>query len=376
MSQGKRGEGLRVFLARWLFSSLPGITAGGWLRLLRENRFRVEPAHWPRAALITLGSLFNSGYRLVEDLRHRRRLAGVEVKPPLFILGHWRSGTTHLHNLLALDRQLAFPNAYQVFFPHTFLTTERMNSKLYRGMLVRTRLIDNVKMGFRVPYEDEFALCTATNLSPYLAWVFPGRSDRYDRYLTLRDVPPGELARWKETLVWFLKKLTLKHGRPLVLKSPTHTCRIKLLLEMFPEARFVHIHRDPCTVFLSTRRMLEVAGPLMNLQRVDARGLDDHVIDRYRTMYDLFFEERGLIPAGRYHEMAFEDLERDPQDTLAALYRGLGLPGFDALRPALDRYLGSVKTYRKNVHPPLPPGLRERLAREWRRCFEEWGYPA
>ena len=80
------------------------------------------------------------------------------------------------------------------------------------------------------------------------------------------------------------------------------------------------------------------------------------------------------ISVGRYHEVRFEELERDPLGQVELPYEKLRLPGFAAMRPALEKYVGSLAGYRKNTLPDLAPGLRERVAREWRRSFEEWGY--
>ena len=93
----------------------------------------------------------------------------------------------------------------------------------------------------------------------------------YDRYLTFRGVPEREVDEWKQALVLFLKKLTWKYRKPLLLKSPPHTCRIKLLLGLFPEARFVHIHRDPFAVYQSMRHTLSRVLRITRLQG-DARG--------------------------------------------------------------------------------------------------------
>jgi hypothetical protein len=91
-------------------------------------------------------------------------------------------------------------------------------------------------------------------------------------------------------------------------------------------------------------------------------------------MYDAFFEERGLIPPGQYHEMGFEELERDPLGHMKTLYERLNLAGFEAVRPGLEKYLASVRDYEKNTYAPLPPKLRQRIATAWQRCFTEWGY--
>ena len=90
-------------------------------------------------------------------------------------------------------------------------------------------------------------------------------------------MPEAEVERWKAAFVRFLKKLTLEHDRPMLLKSPPHTGRIKLLLELFPDARFVHIRRNPYTVFQSTRHLNEVLTRSLQFQRPDPADLDEAV---------------------------------------------------------------------------------------------------
>lgn len=351
-----------------------GVTFGDWMALLRENRFAIDPPYWLRAAAITTQGLTNAVVRRHEEQVYIPQVREVAIPPPLLILGHWRSGTTHLHHLLATDRRLASPNVYQTSFPHTFLTTEARTAKLVGAMLPPTRPMDNVRQATDSPNEDEFATCTMTFRSPYVGWTFPRRAEHYDRYLTFRGVPEHEVGQWRDALVLFLKKLTWKYGRPLLLKSPPHTCRIRLLLGLFPEARFVHIHRNPLTVFQSTRHMLSRVLRITRLQRGSGADSEEGVIRRYREMYDAFFEERPLIPAGRYCEVGFEALEANPIGTVQGIYEALDLPDFRSTEPDLRSYVGSASEYKKNVFPEPAADQRGRVAVEWRRCFEEWGY--
>jgi hypothetical protein len=345
-----------------------------WWPLLRRHRPGVGLRHAPRVAVQTAVSLSNSALAGLERRRFGRRVEAARVHAPLFILGHYRSGTTHLHNLLALDPRLAAPNLFQAFNPHTFLTTEGWAAPLADRLLIRRRYEDEVALGVQVPTEDEVALGTMTGLSPYLAWYFPRDGTRYDRYLTFRDANDEEVIRWGHALTTFLKKLTLRYGRPLVLKSPPHTARVRLLLGLFPDARFVHIHRDTYEVFRSTRHLIRVVQPAFRLQEGPPPDGDGQVLGVYTEMYDAYFEERGMIPEGRLGEVSYEELERDPVGVVGSVYRSLGLEGFEDVRPRLEAYLASITGYRKNRHEELDEPLRRRIAEEWGRSFDEWGY--
>jgi omega-hydroxy-beta-dihydromenaquinone-9 sulfotransferase len=365
----------REAFLRWFGPGmLGGITLGDWVRLLRDNRFDVSPRRAVRLMAITAQGAQNSAMRWVEGRRYGEVARDAEVLPPVFVLGHWRSGTTHLHNLLTVDGRFAFPNNYQALFPHAFLSMESSQSPFIQWFLPARRPMDNVEWTMRSPQEDEFALCITTFMSPCMGWFFPKRRDHYDRYLTFRGVGEPEVARWQAAMVAFVRRLSWKYKRPLVLKSPPHTGRIKRLLEIFPGAKFVHVHREPYAVFASTRKMLTVNFAMHCLQRPPLEDLDEWIIRQYRAMHEAFFEERRLIPPGQYHEVCFEELEADPVGQVERVYEALGLPAFSAARPALEHYVEGIRGYKKNEFPGLPAPLRRRIAGEWRACFEEWGY--
>jgi hypothetical protein len=353
---------------------LGGISFGDWRRLLAENRFSVDPPYWGRALSITLQSIINSLVGSRERAKFGREIEAAQVQPPIFVLGMWRSGTTHLHNLLSLDERFAFPNYYQALFPHTFLLTEARNAKIGDIFSPKTRPLDNVALGMDQPCEDEMALCALVQRSFMLSLVFPRRSEFYDRFLTFRDAGEDDLRRWKEAFRWFTRKLSFKYRRPLVLKSPGHTCRIKLLLELFPDARFVHIHRHPYRVYCSSRQSAARLVPYWALQRVDMTGVEERVFESNTKVYQAFFEEWPLIPAGQAHELAFEQLEQDPLGELRRIYTALNLPDFQAVEPRVREYLDSLSGYQKNPLPELTSAERERIQTAWPWCFDQWGY--
>jgi len=359
----------------------PGILAGvdgaKWRQHLKTNGLSVQAGirFRLRYRAILMHSLLSASYRKREEREFSAEIERTEVQDPIFVLGHWRSGTTHLHNLLSVDPQLAFPTTYETVFPYTFLLTEQKRSRLLSWMMPSTRPMDNVRQSLQAPNEDEFALNTMTFLSPYMSWVFPRGADRYDKYLTLREIPEPEIDAWRNALIFFLRKLTYHYQRPIILKSPTHTARIKLLLELFPNCQFVHIHRDPYIVFQSTLHTNSKLIELTSLQDAGSADLTGRVLRNFRAMYDSFFEDAPLARGSRFHEVRYEDLDRNPLLEMRKLYDALSLQGFDNIKPALEAYIGSLSNYEKNRFAPMCESQRASIKSAWRREFDVWKYP-
>ena len=352
-----------------------GTTPGVWLRVLRENEFSVDSPYWPRALVITLGSFQNALLAGWENLVYGRRVRDATIYPPLFVLGIFRSGTTLLHNLLAQDDRFAYPNVYQTCYPKTFLTTESTSSRVVGFFLPDRRPQDGIALGMRETQEEEFALCSLTGRNMVMGWVFPRRAEQFRRYLTFRDASAEEIAEWKSALVGFVRKLSFKYKRPLILKSPANTGRIRMLLELFPDARFVHIHRNPFDVFQSAVLMHDKVAPWITLQRPESGGLGEFILRQYREVFDAFFEERSLIPEGRFHELSFAELEAEPVGKIRNTYERLGLPDFRYVEPKLKQYVQSLGGYKKNTLPELSAPMRCRIASECCRWFDEYSYP-
>lgn len=367
-------EPWREWFSLNFFTTLQGIAAPVWWKHLKRNRFRIGMKQLARAALISISSPVNSLFAKKDEKVFGEAISQTTIIPPVFLLGHWRSGTTLLQRYFAMDSRFSYPNFYQCVFPRGFLHSQEKNMKKWEGMLPRTRIFDQMDNDFASAAEDEFALCSLTGYSPYMGWSFPQQWDHYYRYLTFRTVPASELHEWKESFLYFVKKIQYHTGKRVVLKSPPHTCRIKLLLELFPGAKFVHIRRHPLSVFPSTKKMLATFLKSTQLQSYDPAMLDDRIVDVYREVYDAYFDEVSLIPPGDFVDIAYEDLERSPIETLAEIYQRLSLPAFSEIEPTIAAYVASLATYQKNRFRPLPADLVGRLSSEWHRSFSEWGY--
>lgn len=353
---------------------LAGVRCSDWWRLLAANDFYVSPRFWGKAAHLTVSSLVTSPLSWLEGYLYRPVLDSTAVEPPLFVLGSWRSGTTFLHNLLSQDERFAAPDLYQTMYPRTFRLSRWWWEPMLRMGLPRKRFMDNVEQSFSEPAEDEMAIGILSRRSNMLAWTFPRNEARYERYLTFEGTTDREQAEFKNALKYFVRKVQQRAGRPLILKSPNHTARIRLLLETFPEAKFLHIRRHPYNVFRSFRHMARQVIPVWGLQKYDDDAIDEMIVRLYRKLNEAYFAQRDLIPAGRLHEIAYEDLAAAPRAKIEEIYEALNLPDFRQMKPALDAYLGEVGEYRKNRHADIPAETREILHREWGFCFDRWDY--
>ena len=348
-----------------------------YLRQLARNRFQVSPRGAFSSSTIVAVGCGHLVARAVQQLRYGRRIERVRVnKEPLFVLGHWRSGTTMLHELLIRDPRNTFPTTYECFTPHGFLTSERWVTPLIGWLLPDKRPMDNVPAGWDRPQEDEFAMCSLGFPSPYRSWMFPQHGPVDHDWLTLENVPAADRERWKKALRRFVQALTLMRlGGRVVLKSPPHTARVKTLLEVFPDARFVHITRDPHVLFPSTvrlwRTLCQVQG--MQLPKQHYGWIEEEVLANLVTMYDAFERDRELIPDGHLAELRYEELVEDPKRELRAIYDTLSLRGFDAAEPQVDAYLAEQRGYRTNRYE-VPDDIRRIVADRWGAYAQRYGY--
>jgi hypothetical protein len=351
-----------------------GMDFFAWARLLGRNRFAIDFAKLPLALFITIVATGNTVLRWMQTLWFGRRVHAVPVPDdPIFIIGHWRTGTTMLHELMSLDPRLRCPTTYESLSPNHFLLSEQVVRRFFGFVLPRKRPFDNVRMGFDRPQEDEAALCLRGQPSPFLTVAFPSRSPMDPDYADLEGLSLPQLARWKSRLLQFLQLLLFKRPGRLVLKSPQHTFRLKVLHEMFPRAKFIHIVRDPYVVYPSTVHFWKTMYETYGLQSFDLGALREYVFSTFEQMHAKLGATRTLIDAGHYYELRYEDLANDPLQQMEALYKFLDLGDFDVVRPAVERYAELSQRYRTN-HYPLDAPTRDEIARRWADYFEQYGY--
>ena len=334
--------------------------------------------YYPRFLIITLINLINWPFRTYERLLINPRFKNETIKKePIFIVGHWRSGTTHLHNLLCQDKRLGFVTTYQSVFPDTLIAG--LGRFIFGGftklLIPGTRKGDNVSLDTANPQEEEFALGDKTPLCFYYFWMFPKNIRKYyDRFIRFQGNPELQIESWECDYKLLIKKALKSTGREQFLsKNPPNTGRIKVLLKMFPDAKFIHIHRNPVEVFLSTRHFYSKMLPYLQLQSITPEEIDSHIFDIYKKLMNDFLEQKTLIPAANFVEIAFDDLEKDTINNLKNIYEKLDLPGFEDALPAFTNYRQSMESYEKNKHT-ISHDLVNKIQRELGFAMKQFNY--
>jgi hypothetical protein len=254
------------------------------------------------------------------------------------------------------------------------LLTEKYFKKWFGFLLPERRPMDNMNLGWDRPQEDEFALCMLGQPSPYLDIVFPNRPPLTPGALDLEGISPRERRNWKRTFYRYLQTLTFKDPRRLVLKSPPHSCRIPILLEMFPDARFIHIVRNPYDVFPSTVKLWKSLAEKHGVQTPHHRNIKERVLQTLPHLYAKLEEGKKRVRPDRFHELRYEDLVRDPLGEVRQIYDRLELGGFEELRPRLAEYLHRNANYETNKFR-LAPAQRDEITQRWGDVIRHYGYP-
>ncbi len=355
----------------WAGMSLPD-----YCQLIADGRFRVSPWRYGMVAMVGGCAAVSGLLGLAQRAVMNRRIESVELQPPLFIIGHWRSGTTLLHEMLALDPQFTYPTTFQCFVPGHFLISRPWLEPLLRLLMPQTRPMDEMPTGPDLPQEEEFALLGLGAPTPYRRIAFCREPPPYLEMLNFEGAKERHVAHVRRGLTRFYKSLVLHSPGRLVVKSPTHTGRIAALAQWFPGARFVHISRHPHKIFPSTVHLWRSLAAVQGFQfpPSDDRETQEYIHDCYQRMYvEGYFRQRDQLPAGSLLEIRFEDLVSKPIESVRRVYEAFDLSGFDEVLPQVEAYWSERSDHRSN-RTRLDDPVRAEIDRRWSHYMETFGY--
>lgn len=314
-------ERLAVYLAA--LQEIPGVSAAGVVN------FHAQLLQWLKNRLL-----------LTDLLARHPEIHDIELAPPVVIAGLPRTGTTHLHNLLAAGptfRTLPYWESNEPFpLPaeagvepdprrvRMDAAVEFMNAVMPHFALMHEMTTDHVHEEIQLLANDFSSMLFET-----LAHV-----PRWRDYYLAHDQTPHY-----EHLATQLKALQfLRGGRRWLLKSPQHLEQLPVLDRVFPEVVVIATHRDPVPVVLSMLAMLTYSAR-MHCAPVPVREIAESWIDRLELMLNSLIRDREVIPAERSIDVRFDDFMADEMGTAAEIFALAGEPLTDDARAAMGDYL-------------------------------------
>ena len=345
-----------------------------WLRLKKENK--IAPSKKKMARKITLFVILSAPFRWFQSILIAARLKRISFKdnPPLFVIGHWRSGTTHLHYLLAQDKRFVYLDSFQAL--KVAFVSKGIMRPILAYLMPSTRLQDNVKIDAHSPQEEEHPLTNLTEKSGMQIFFFPKNRSYFDKYNVFEGTTEQEIKDWKKVYLKMLKQISLFQGKKkqLLLKNPHNTGRVKILLELFPNAKFIFIHRNPYEVYSSTKYLYQKAVKTQFLQEFSEKEIEERILYCYEKSMQKYLEDKQLIPKGSMFEISFNELETQPINALEKIYSNLNISDFNKNKTHFKAYLNTVKSYKKNQLTEIPLEVKNQINTRWKFAFDNWKY--
>ncbi len=314
---------------------------------------------------------------LLQNLFYKNKINSTAItKPPIFILGHYRSGTTYLHKLMAGDNRFGFITHYDIICPNTSLLFGRWLQSLLQLIInrlnIKTPFFNNSVISLSEPAEEErFLINKGSAYTDYWKFIFPLCWNKWPA-CAKECLDQEYFKHWSKEYESVLKLATYKNkGRQLVLKSPPNTERIKYILKMFPDAKFIYISRNPYNVFYSTRNLWNRAIKKLCLQNISAKQTEEIIFNAYSNMVDQYEKDKGLIPAQNLVEIKYEELENKPLNVLKEIYSSLNITSFSTVHQQLLIQAQKEKKYQKFEYK-YDEETFSIIKKKWAKYIHQW----
>lgn len=305
----------------------------------REGLRRFLASANTEANLTLLGRLMVQSY-VTDNLANRLRLVDwrkrhpdiekQEIREPLFIIGLPRTGTTILHALLEQDPVNRSPLFWEVQFPVPPATPETWldDPRIAQDQKILDQLFALVPgfaamhpMGATMPQEC-VAVFTMCFMSEQLQVQFDVPS--YQEWLDEQDM--RSTYEFHKRFLQHVQSGGVRGGR-WVLKSPAHLHLIDTLLDVFPDARIVHTHRDPIEVCASVASLTATLRGA-STDTIDLRAIGRQQLDWWAKLIERSLEQRKRL-ADRSHQffdVKMSETVADPLDVVRRMYAHFGYP--------------------------------------------------
>ena len=331
-------------------STLAGSTISNYFKILKKGH--ISPKYYFKIAITTIIVIIATPFHFLDYLAYRNKIKAVKFKkPPLFIIGHWRSGTTLLHNMLAKDPASAYVSTYHALFPNN-LASKWLFKTFMRINMPDKRPSDNVELNINFPQEDEFAFSNCQPNAYYNFFYFPHNYKKfYDNSVNHKNLSEKEIKKWYKSYDTLIKKPIINtKGERVILKNPVNTARIDKILKLFPDAKFIYIYRNPITVFFSTRRFFQHLFPTLWLHETKSEFIDQMIFDVYNRLMEDYFKHKSLIPKENLIEIKFEEFEQNPVEEIKKMYTHFLEEDFESVKTYFSEYSKTQEKHKMNKY--------------------------
>lgn len=295
--------------------------------------------------------------RWIELALHNNKIESYQIEQdPVFILGYYRSGTTYLQQMFMRDDRFGYTSLYQTIFPELMLTFEKSMTPVFENL---TKIFKSQNHFHRIPLtwyspgEEDVAMLSFSN-SNAAQWgiLFPENAlGFFTKYVLFENVPAKEVLQWQNNYLYLVKKISIANkNRPLVLKSPPNTARIKQLLKLFPNAKFIYISRHPLDVYSSCKSLWQMIHKKYMLGKYSLYETNKNIIKTYSSLMDRYIRDKQLIPSANLVEISYENFIMQPIKTMEDIYLQLNLKKFEYCKEAMTEYSLNQKNYIRQVH--------------------------
>lgn len=288
--------------------------------------------------------------RFFEEAHYNRKIEKLEIEqPPIFIIGFWRSGTTVLHNMLCQNPDFGYVTTFQSVFPNLCFLNQWWIRNIAKFMLPEKRPGGDMKFDFKLPQEEEIALSNMQHISFYNFFYYPNEIDSsIEKSLFFRNITKEEFEQWKQNYYRLVKIALLNtKGKRFISKNPPNTFRIKLLLDMFPDAKFIYIHRNTYQTLFSFVKFINSVHEGIKYQDYNVKAHNVKLIGLYKQMLDQYELDKQLIPEGNLIDIKFENFEKNMLSEIERIFSTLDLPGYEKAKPIIEKSYNEIGDYNR-----------------------------
>jgi hypothetical protein len=302
------------------------------------------------------------------------------ARDPVFILGFYRSGTSYLHQFITQDDRFGYHSIFQMVFPEIMLTFEKWLSPILQSLTRVFKFQDpvhRIPLDWKYPGEEDGTMTTSMNpRGAQWGYFFPKMMNKqFRKYVMFEDITESELNVWKQGFVFLLKKISLANqNKQLVLKSPPNTARIKLLLSLFPNAKFIFIHRNPYEVYLSNQKFWKVTTSFYAIGGTRSVDVNSIILDTYSKITNRYLLEKNLVQKGKLVEVAYEDIIQKPIESMRKIYEAIHLDNFEYCENKMKSFVESQKSFVRLKHE-VPADERKLVTEKLAPFLKYWNYP-